>query len=41
MIFIHDQHQKEFVAAIKTNRSVALRGEDKEEGRFVRIDSLT
>ncbi len=41
MILYHNRHQKEFVAAIKTNRLVALRAEDKEEGRFVRIDSLT
>jgi len=40
MVFIKRGLNKEFVMAIKDNRTVALSKEDKLKGRFVRVDSL-
>ena len=37
---IKRKYQKDFIMAIKSNRLVALSLEDKQEGRFVRMDSL-
>jgi len=34
------QHEKHFVAALKSNRLVALSLEDKKEGRFVHVNEL-
>ena len=41
MKFIHTTHKKHFIGVMKTNRLIALSEEDRAEGRFVRIDSLT
>ena len=40
MIFIKVELGKEFVMPLKNNRTVALRLEDKRQGRFVRVDAL-
>jgi hypothetical protein len=40
MTFIKIEQGKEFVMAIKSNRTVALSLEDKRQGRFVRVDAL-
>ena len=40
MAFIKIELGKEFVMALKSNRTVALSLEDKRQGRFVRVDSL-
>ena len=40
MLFIHDELGKDFIFAMKSNRLVALSETDKEQGHFVRIDSL-
>ncbi|MBF0539042.1 MAG: transposase [Nitrospirae bacterium] len=40
MRFIKKELDKEFIMAIKDNRTVALSLEDKLSGRFVRVDSL-
>ena len=40
MTFIKIELGKEFVMALKSNRTVALSLEDKRQGRFVRVDSL-
>ncbi|KJU84414.1 transposase IS4 family protein [Candidatus Magnetobacterium bavaricum] len=40
MRFIKKELSKEFIMAIKDNRTVALSLEDKLHGRFVRVDSL-
>jgi len=34
------QHGKQFIAALKSNRLVALSEEDKKQGRFVRVSEL-
>jgi hypothetical protein len=41
MSFIKLDLKKDFIMAIKDNRTVALNKEDKLKGRFVRVDSLT
>jgi len=40
MAFIKIELGKEFVMALKSNRTVALSLEDKRQGRFVRVDAL-
>jgi IS4 transposase len=40
MAFIKLELGKEFVMALKSNRTVALGLEDKRQGRFVRVDAL-
>ena len=40
MEFIHDEMGKQFVIALKSNRTVALSYEEKLQGGFHRIDSL-
>jgi len=40
MKFIHEQLKKYFILALKSNRLVALSLADKQQGRYVRIDSL-
>lgn len=41
MKFIHEQLKKHFILALKSNRHVALSLADKQQGRYVRIDTLT
>jgi hypothetical protein len=41
MKFIKQDLNKEFLMALKSNRTVALSHEDLKQGRFVRIDELT
>jgi hypothetical protein len=41
MNWIHQRLNKHFVMALKTNRTVALSKEEKQQGRFIRIDSLS
>jgi len=41
MRFIHEKLKKQFILALKSNRLVALSLDDKKQGRFVRIDSLS
>jgi DDE superfamily endonuclease len=41
MTFIHQDLEKHFIMAIKTNRVVAMSEEDKRRGHFTRIDSLS
>ena len=40
MKFIHEGMKKSFVFALKSNRLVALSLEEKQQGRYVRIDTL-
>jgi hypothetical protein len=40
MVFIKVDMEKDFVMALKSNRTVALTAEDKRQGRFVRVDAL-
>ena len=40
MIWIKQQLKKHFIMALKSNRTVALSEEEKQEGKFTRIDSL-
>ena len=40
LIFVHNELQKKFVVAFKSNRLVALSLENKQTGQFQRIDSL-
>jgi hypothetical protein len=40
MVFIKQDMGKDFVMALKSNRTVALTPEDKRQGRFVRVDAL-
>lgn len=41
MAFIKDELEKDFIMALKSNRTVALSLEDKRQGRFVRVDVLS
>ncbi len=41
MIWIHQHLKKHFIMALKSNRTVALSKEEKQQGKFVRIDSLS
>ncbi|MEM8528058.1 MAG: hypothetical protein AAGG68_25675 [Bacteroidota bacterium] len=38
--FIHYELKKYFVAALKSNRLVALSEKDKLQGRWIRVDAL-
>ncbi len=40
MLFVKHTGHKEFVMPIKTNRKVALSLADKQQGRYVRVDTL-
>ncbi len=40
MNFITEECQSDFIMALKSNRTVALSKEDKEKGKYQRIDSL-
>ncbi len=40
MQYIHETLKKKFIFALKSNRLIALTKEDKEKGRFTRIDSI-
>lgn len=40
MTFIHQDLDKHFIMALKSNRTVALSEEDRKPGHFTRIDSL-
>lgn len=40
MVFIKLEQKKDFVMALKSNRTVALSLEDKQQGRFLRLDAL-
>ena len=40
MVFIKQDMGKDFVMALKSNRTVALTPEDKRQGHFVRADAL-
>jgi DDE superfamily endonuclease len=40
MAFIKVEMQKDFIMALKSNRTVAVSLEDKRQGRFVRVDAL-
>jgi hypothetical protein len=39
-LIVHKLYEKHFVAALKSNRLVALSLEDKKEGRFVHVNEL-
>jgi hypothetical protein len=41
MMFVKHELQADFVMPLKANRKVALSPEDKQQGRYVRVDSLT
>ena len=41
LMFIHHRLNKHFIVALQSNRTVALSKEDKLQGRFSRIDSLS
>ncbi len=40
MMFVKHDLKRDFVMPLKTNRKVALRLDDKQQGRYVRVDSL-
>lgn len=40
MVFIKQDMEKDFIMALKSNRTVALTPEDKRQGRFIRVDAL-
>ena len=40
MKYIHATLEKQFIFALKSNRSIALNKEDKANGRYTRIDSI-
>jgi hypothetical protein len=40
MIFIKHKQQRDFICPLKTNRKVALSPADKQQGRYVRVDTL-
>lgn len=40
MKFVKHELKRDFVMPLKTNRKVAVSGEDKQHGRFVRVDTL-
>lgn len=40
MMFVHHDLKRHFVMPLKTNRKVALSGNDKKQGRYVRVDTL-
>ena len=41
MDFIHEDLNKHFIMALKSNRTIALSEEDKKQGNFIRIDSIS
>ena len=41
MDFIHEDLNKHFVMALKSNRTIALSQEDKKQGNFIRVDSIS
>jgi hypothetical protein len=40
MVFIKHQQQRDFICPLKANRKVALSKADKQQGRYVRVDTL-
>lgn len=40
MVFIKHQQHRDFICPLKTNRKVALSPADKQQGRYVRVDTL-
>ena len=40
MVFIKQQQRRDFICPLKTNRKVALSLADKQQGRYVRVDTL-
>jgi len=40
MKFIKQQQHRDFICPLKTNRQVALSQTDKQQGRYVRVDTL-
>src|SRR6476659_380212 len=40
MVFIKPQQHRNFICPLKTKRKVALRKADKQQGRYVRVDTL-
>jgi len=40
MVFIHQQQQRDFICPLKTNRKVALSRGEKQQGRYLRVDTL-
>jgi hypothetical protein len=40
MVFIKHQQHRDFICPLKTNRKVALSKADKQQGRYVRVDTL-
>jgi hypothetical protein len=39
-VFIKRRHHRDFICPLKTNRKVALSKTDKQQGRYVRVDTL-
>ena len=40
LVFIKQHQQRDFICPLKTNRKVALSKADKQQGRYVRVDTL-
>jgi hypothetical protein len=40
MVFIKHQQHRDFICPLKTNRKVAVNQADKQQGRYVRVDTL-
>ena len=40
MVFIKQRQHRDFICPLKTNRKVALSQADKQQGRYVRVDTL-
>src|SRR5215470_9633020 len=40
LVFINQQLHRDFICPLKTNRKVALSKADKQQGRYVRVDTL-
>jgi hypothetical protein len=40
LVFIHQRQHRDFICPLKTNRKVALSKADKQQGRYVRVDTL-
>jgi len=40
MVFIKQQQHRDFICPLKTNRKVALSRADKQQGRYIRVDTL-
>jgi DDE superfamily endonuclease len=40
MVFIKHKQRRDFICPVKTNRKVALSKADKQQGRYVRVDTL-